>query len=666
MRRDRPTEHIAGAVVPRPPQVHGQGQQRGQGLRQVRPHREAAQRSHEDSASQRLPLPSKSRKCVSGHAPSRLAGFGACVCGRPLMRECFCMIGRIVIDDVRPRTPAGYPAKAVVGDEALVSADIFRDGHDVLAARVCWRAQGERKWRDAPMVDAGNDRWTATIVPEALGDHTFTIEAWTDRPATWWHDVTVKHADGPGGRARAGRGRPAARGRGHAPVPRSEGATVLALAAVLRDATLSPAERLEAVAAAGVIERLSIVPDPTDLTASPAMPLWVDRPACCVRRVVRAVPALGGRPRRHPPPPARHRGDGVRRRVPPADPSRSGARSARVATTRSSRPTTIPAAHGRSAARWAVTPPCIPTSARSTDLDALVAETERLGMEIALDYALQCSPDHPWVREHPEWFHHRPDGSIRYAENPPKKYQDIYPINFWPAERRRSARAVGGVPRHLRALDRSRHPHLPRRQPAHEAAGVLGVGHRRHPRPPSRGAVPGRGVHPPEDDGEAGRDRVHARATRTSRGAPRATSCGRTSPSSRRARWPTTCARTSGPTRPTSSPVRCATARPRRSRCGSCSRPRSCRATASTAGTSWARTSRRASRTRSTPARRSTRSSGATGRSQDWCRSSRGSTRSAAPTRASPGSPTSASTTPTTRRSSPTAGAGATTPCSSS
>ena len=94
------------------------------------------------------------------------------------------MIGRIVIDEPRPRTPGGHPAKAVIGEAVRVSADIFRDGHDILAARVQWRPVGEAKWREAPMEALPNDRWEAVIEPAALGLHEYAIEAWTDRLAT--------------------------------------------------------------------------------------------------------------------------------------------------------------------------------------------------------------------------------------------------------------------------------------------------------------------------------------------------------------------------------------------------------------------------------------------------------------------------------------------------
>ena len=110
------------------------------------------------------------------------------------------------------------------------------------------------------------------------------------------------------------------------------------------------------------------------------------------------------------------------------------------------------------------------------DFSHLVAEVRAHGMELALDYALQCSPDHPWVREHPEWFHHRPDGTIAYAENPPKVYQDIVPINFWPAAEVGPGGAVGGVQGDPRLLDRPRRRRLPGGQPPHQARSPSGSG----------------------------------------------------------------------------------------------------------------------------------------------------------------------------------------------
>ncbi|HKX72224.1 MAG TPA: maltotransferase domain-containing protein, partial [Acidimicrobiales bacterium] len=107
------------------------------------------------------------------------------------------MLGRITIDAVRPATPSGeFPAKAVVDEQITVSADIFRDGHDLLRARVRWRCLGRGKWRTAPMRDVGNDRWKGSVTPAAVGRHDVVIEAWRDRFATWRHDVEIKAAAG--------------------------------------------------------------------------------------------------------------------------------------------------------------------------------------------------------------------------------------------------------------------------------------------------------------------------------------------------------------------------------------------------------------------------------------------------------------------------------------
>ena len=138
------------------------------------------------------------------------------------------------------------------------------------------------------------------------------------------------------------------------------------------------------------------------------------------------------------------------------------------------------------------------------DFDAFVARAGELGLEVALDLALQAAPDHPWVTSHPEWFTTRADGTIAYAENPPKKYQDIYPINF---DNDPEGICAGGAA-HRPALDVARGADLPGRQPAHQAAAVLGVAARRDPRQrPGRG-LPVRGVHPPGDDARAGRGRL--------------------------------------------------------------------------------------------------------------------------------------------------------------
>ena len=339
------------------------------------------------------------------------------------------MVGRIVIDDVRPRTPNGYPAKAVVGESVRVSADVFKDGHDTLAGQVRWRHADDDKWMVAPLTDLGNDRWEAVVEPTTLGRHELVVEAWTDRWATWRHRATTKLAAGQ-----------------HIDLELREGAELLqslldggvddhtlvedALRG-LGDAETTAPERLER-ALAPEVTRLVVGPgNGADLTTTEPVPLWVDRERALVGAWYELFPrSYGGLA-----------GTATRLTaiadmgfdvvyLPPVHPigrqHRKGPNNA------------AEAGPDDPGSPWAIGGPegghtaIHPDLGTFTDFEALVSKAHELGMEIALDYALQCSPDHPWVREHPEWFHHRPDGTIAYAENPPKKYQDIYPLNFWP------------------------------------------------------------------------------------------------------------------------------------------------------------------------------------------------------------------------------------------
>ncbi|HEX6597093.1 MAG TPA: maltotransferase domain-containing protein, partial [Acidimicrobiales bacterium] len=339
---------------------------------------------------------------------------------------------RLVIDDVRPRTLTGaFPAKAVIGEGVALSADIFRDGHDILAARCRWRPLGERKWRDAAMTHTGNDRWEAVIEPSHLGMHEFLVEAWTDRVATWQHDVEIKHGAGQdiGLELEEGRLLLAERAK-H--VPAADRKVLKASAATVGDASLAVEDRMAAGLDPVIAATLALTPDPLDATSSEPQRLWVDRERALVGAWYELFPRSEGG----------FRATAVNRLpavadmgfdivyLPPIHPIGRSHRKGRNNTLTPGpddpgSPWAIGAAEGGHRA-------VEPSLGTVEDFDFFVEAARGLGMEVALDYALQCSPDHPWVSEHPEWFHQRPDGSIRYAENPPKKYQDIYPINFWP------------------------------------------------------------------------------------------------------------------------------------------------------------------------------------------------------------------------------------------
>ncbi|HKH23873.1 MAG TPA: alpha-1,4-glucan--maltose-1-phosphate maltosyltransferase [Acidimicrobiales bacterium] len=339
------------------------------------------------------------------------------------------MLGRITIDAVRPATPSGeFPAKAVVDEQIAVSADIFRDGHDLLRARVRWRCPGRGKWRTAPMRDVGNDRWEGSVTPADVGRHDVVIEAWRDRFATWRHDVEIKAAAGDDVEIELEEGARILEALA-AGVGARQRRRVLDAVAGLRRTSCSLHVRLNAGLDDRVAGLVAEVPD-ADVTER-HMPLWVDRPRALYGAWYELFPrsegGLAGATKR-----LRAVADMGFDVVylPPIHPI--------GVTERKGPDNTLGAGPDDPGSPWAIGShegghtAIAPELGTLDDFQAFCAEAADVGLEVALDYALQCSPDHPWVHDHPEWFWRRPDGSVRYAENPPKKYQDIYPINFWP------------------------------------------------------------------------------------------------------------------------------------------------------------------------------------------------------------------------------------------
>jgi starch synthase (maltosyl-transferring) len=321
------------------------------------------------------------------------------------------VIGRIVIDDIRPRTPTGrYPAKAVVGERVTVSAAIFKDGHDLLAARACVDGQ------TVPMANRGNDEWQTAIRPTRMGLQHIVVQAWTDRHATWARKVETKRAAGQ-----------------DVDVEIAEG-ILLFESEDVGDPAVHNA--LTALKQGIVTPALSVtLPGPPesspDFTTAEPAPLWVDRERAMVGAWYELFPrSYGGlRQTADRVPAVAAMGFDVLY-LPPIHPIGRTYRKGKSNTTSLAIDDPgSPWAIGNSEGGHTSIDPVLGTF---QDFSFLLTTLGEQGMEVALDYALQCSPDHPWVREHPEWFHHRPDGTIAYAENPPKKYQDIYPLNFWP------------------------------------------------------------------------------------------------------------------------------------------------------------------------------------------------------------------------------------------
>jgi starch synthase (maltosyl-transferring) len=343
----------------------------------------------------------------------------------------------IVISQVRPTVDDGrYPVKREVGDCLTVTADIFKEGHDTLAAVILYRPQEESDWREAPLRLADNDGWVGSFPLEANTRYWFTIEAWTDRFGSWVDDVT-RRAEG---------------GQADLTSELLEGdrlitqtrARAAGTDANLLDGALSGGRgansqeerlgRLLQPALREVVSRRQVRRDATRFDRE--LEVVVDRPRARFASWYELFPRSQARV------PGRHgtfadcieRLADVRRMgfdvvyLPPIHPI--------GLTGRKGRDNAIAAAPSDPGSPWAIGGPegghtaVHPALGTLEDFRRLVTAAERLGMEIALDLAFQCSPDHPWVREHPEWFYRRPDGSIRYAENPPKKYQDIFPIDF--------------------------------------------------------------------------------------------------------------------------------------------------------------------------------------------------------------------------------------------
>ncbi|MCA1218018.1 alpha-1,4-glucan--maltose-1-phosphate maltosyltransferase [Streptomyces sp. 8L] len=354
------------------------------------------------------------------------------------------MIGRIPVLDVTPLVDCGRrPAKAVSGETFQVAATVFREGHDAVAANVVLTDPAGRPGPFTPMRELapGTDRWGAEVTPTEEGAWTYTVEAWSDPVTTWRHTAGIKIpagidtdlvlAEGAALYERAAEG-----------VPKREGReSVLAAVDALRDAARPAAARLAAALTPEVDEALTRYPLRDLVSQSKPLPLRVERRRALFGSWYEMFPRSEGAVVRPGEPPVSGTFATAAERLPaiaamgfdvvylpPIHPIGS--------TFRKGPNNTLSAGPEDVGVPWAIGSAdgghdaVHPDLGTIEDFDRFVRTARDLRMEIALDFALQCSPDHPWVAKRPEWFHHRPDGSIAYAENPPKKYQDIYPIAF--------------------------------------------------------------------------------------------------------------------------------------------------------------------------------------------------------------------------------------------
>ncbi len=348
----------------------------------------------------------------------------------------------VVISQIWPSLEGGrYAIKRVAGEPLEVWADIFRDGHGVLDAALKWRRKGVTAWEETRMTHHVNDRWAATCRFMELGEWEYTIEAWQDEFKSWLHDYERKYqALQPGESLRT---------------ELIEGAAILEDSASIakRAGNEGDARELRETASrlrdSGEDEALSIAKEPDlrnrmtqwtnrslSTTAAPVHGVFVERERARFSAWYEFFPrSAEGLPDKHST--FRDCLDRIRYAVdlgfdvvyfPPIHPIGETFRKGKDNSLRCEPgdPGSPWAIGGKAGGHYAVHPEL----GTVEDFEWLVREANQLGVEIALDFAINCSPDHPYVKEHPEWFFHRPDGTIKYAENPPKKYQDIYPLNF--------------------------------------------------------------------------------------------------------------------------------------------------------------------------------------------------------------------------------------------
>jgi len=322
----------------------------------------------------------------------------------------------VVIDRVIPQA-TGFAVRRVIGRPIAVEADVFADGHDVLAAELLWREAGKKEWQRSAMTSLGNDRWRGTMMPQRIGRHFFTIEAWRDEYGSLSHALEVK--------SRAGV---------DVAVDIADAAAYLRqlglgeLVAKLDRADTETAVRLLTAAETHHLVAATVVPSLP--CRHPEIAVEVERPQAefaswyelfprslgTFNDVVAHLPRVRDMgfdvlyfPPIHPIGTTNRKGRNNSLKPAPDDPGSPYAIGAKDG--------------GHDAIDAELGTP--------EDFRRLVAAAREHGLEIALDFAIQCSPDHPWLAQHPEWFRRRADGSIRYAENPPKKYEDIVNVDFY-------------------------------------------------------------------------------------------------------------------------------------------------------------------------------------------------------------------------------------------
>jgi starch synthase (maltosyl-transferring) len=343
----------------------------------------------------------------------------------------------VVIENLQPLVNGGrYPIKRVVGEDVVVEADVFKDGHDVVAALLKWRLLGEQRWHETSMAPLENDRWRGAFTVYEAAVHEYTVEAWIDTFGAWRHEFSTKFAAGiPDLASESLEGAALLEAASHRAHDLADAVRLGELSVKMRSS--EPAQ-VNALAESAELEVLmATYPDRSTATQyAPAPRVTVDRVEARTAAWYEFFPRSAGG--------LADRGSTLREALPRIDDARAmgfnviyfppihpightNRKGRNNSLTTEPGDPGVPYAIGNEAGGHKAIDPDLGTL---EDFDWLVEQVRQRGMEIALDFAINCSPDHPYVREHPDWFYQRPDGSIKFAENPPKKYEDIYPLNF--------------------------------------------------------------------------------------------------------------------------------------------------------------------------------------------------------------------------------------------
>lgn len=342
---------------------------------------------------------------------------------------------RVVIENIRPQIDGGaFPIKRISGEKVEVSADIFGDGHDIVNARLLHRKVGEKKWSEEPMKEVENDLWTGYFTTAATGQYEYSVVAWVDHALSWHHGFEKKADAGEklDVELRIGADllqRMAKKAKG-------EEAAWLKTTAALFESDTHYAEAIAIARSQRLEDMLESLPLRENESFGQVLSLVVERKKAQFSSWYEFFPRSSSQ-----------------------DPSRTGTFNDCEAllpliadwgfdtlyfppihpigvSHRKGKNNSTTSQPGEPGSPWAIGShlgghkAINPELGTMADFEKLVKAAKKHGIEIALDLAYQCSPDHPYVKEHPQWFRWRPDGTVQYAENPPKKYQDVLPINF--------------------------------------------------------------------------------------------------------------------------------------------------------------------------------------------------------------------------------------------